>query len=195
MHFPQKPAPADVPILDPIRDRWSPVAFSPRTVEPEKIRTLFEAARWAPSSYNEQPWRYVYAQKDDGEARAAIESLLVEGNAWAKNAGFLMVTFAKKTFDRNGKENRHAMHDAGCATGYVLLQLSSLGLIGHSMAGFDWQGANVRLGVSDDYIAASMTAIGYHDDSAAAELHAREASPRVRNPQSAFVFHDTWPSA
>lgn len=196
MQFPHKPAPADFDILQSIRERWSPVIFSDQAVEQEKIDTLFEAARWAPSCYNEQPWRFVYAAKDD-EHREKLESLLAEGNAWAKQAGILLITFTRKTFTRNDKENRHAMYDAGCATGYLFLQLSSLGLIGHSMAGFDWQKANDLLGVPEEYLAASMTAIGYPGDpaNANAALREREAGERVRNEQSEFVFRGTWPQA
>jgi nitroreductase len=197
MEFPSKPAPADFPILDAIRHRWSPVIFSGQKVEDEKISRMFEAARWTQSSFNEQPWRFLYATKEDGEDRANLEGLLVESNAWAKDAGVLLVTFAKKTFAKNGKENRHCMYDAGAATGFLFLQLHDLGLIGHSMAGFDWKGANEALGVPDDYLAASMTAIGYPGDASKAPeaMRQRDQSPRMRNPQSSFVFKGHWPKA
>jgi len=195
--FPSKPAPADCPIPAEIRDRWSPLAFSGRPVEEEKIRAMFEAARWAPSSFNEQPWRFLYATKDDGNRRAALESLLAEGNAWAKEAYILLVSFAKTAFARNGKENRHAFHDTGCANGYLLLSLAPLGLIGHSMAGFDWQGANAALGVPEGFVAVAMTVVGYPGDPAALtpELRVREEAPRERIPQSSFVFRGSWPKS
>lgn len=192
--FPQNPAPTDLPILDAIKQRWSPLAFSDQRIEEEKIATLFEAARWAPSSFNEQPWRHVYATKEDSEDRLRLESLLVEGNSWAKKAYILMISFAKKTFASNGKENRHAMHDLGCATGYMAMQCQSLGLIGHQMAGFDFRKANELLGVPDDFVPGSMMAIGHPADPSLLppELQERERQPRTRKPQEGFVFRGKW---
>ena len=194
MTIPHKPAPVAYPILDPILERWSPLAFSDRLVEPEKIATFFEAARWSPSSYNEQPWRYIYTLKDDGTFREALEGLLAPGNAWAKNAGVLGISFARRTFAKNGKENRSALHDLGCATGYMMLQLSSLGLVGHQMAGFDSENANSILGVPEDFLPGSMMAIGYPGDHAALseDLQKREDGPRNRNAVDAFAFRGGW---
>ena len=189
MNYPSNPAGTQLPILDSIKERWSPLAFSDRPVEQEKIDTFFEAARWAPSSYNEQPWFFVYATKDDVADRRKMESLLAEGNAWAKNAYILLIPFAKQTFARNGKPNRHAVYDTGCATGYLFLQLSSLGLIGHEMAGFDWKGANKAFGVASEYEAIAMMAIGYPGDPTllSDDLGARETAPRERKPMTDFV--------
>jgi nitroreductase len=194
MQIPDKPAATDSPILKDIRERWSPVAFSDQPVEDDKIRTMFEAARWAPSSFNEQPWRYIYALKADGEARTTLENLLSPGNAWAKNAGILAITFTKKTFARNGKDNIHAMHDLGAASGYLALQLGALGLVGHQMAGFDRENANKILGVPDDFMPGSMIAIGYPADPASLpeDLQKRQAGPRSRKPQEEFVFRGRW---
>lgn len=194
MDYPHKPAAAASPILAPIVERWSPLAFSNRPVEPEKIATMFEAARWAPSSYNEQPWRYIYALKGDGTIRELLEGLLVPGNAWAKHAGILGISFAKKTFARNGKENRSALHDLGCATGYMMLQLSSLQLVGHQMSGFDHEHANQVLGVPEDFFPGSMFAIGYPGDHKALpeDLQKREDGSRARNPVDAFAFRGGW---
>ncbi|MDD5041944.1 MAG: nitroreductase family protein [Candidatus Peribacteraceae bacterium] len=190
MDYPRNPAPADFPILAALTDRWSPLAFSGRPVEEEKIATLFEAARWAPSSYNEQPWRYVYATKSDAEARARLESLLLPGNAWAGNAFVLVVSFAKKTFTYNGKENRHALHDTGAASAYLAAQCPSLGLVAHQMAGFNVEEANALLGVSADFVAGSMIAVGYPGDPKQLDpnLQEREKAARVRKPQKEFVF-------
>lgn len=190
MDYPRKPAPADHPILDAFRERWSPLAFSNQPIEEAKIAVLFEAARWAPSSYNEQPWRYVYATIDCGTERTIMESLLDSGNAWAKHAFLLAVSFAKKTFSFDGKDNRHALHDVGAASAYLALQCPSLGLIGHQMAGFKADEANTLLGVPDDFIPGSMIAIGYPGDPASLDpkLREREQAPRARNPQKAFTF-------
>jgi len=195
MSYPQKPAPTQLPILRSVVERWSPYAFSAKPVEQQKIDIAFEAARWAPSSFNEQPWRYLYATKEDGEDRLKMESLLLQGNKWAKEASILMISFAKRTFERNGKENVHALHDLGCATGFLALQLPSLGLVGHQMAGFLRDAANTILGVPADFIPGSMMAIGYPGDSTLLppELQERETAERVRNPKRAFAFRGTWP--
>jgi nitroreductase len=155
---------------------------------------LFESARWAPSSYNEQPWRYVYATKDDGAAREKIESLLLPGNAWAKGVGLLLVSFYKKTFTYNGKPNVHGLHDLGCATGYMMLQCESLGLVGHQMAGFKTAEANALLGIPDDFAPGSMIAIGYPGNPASLpeELRKREETPRTRNEMHTFAFRGSF---
>jgi len=190
MNSPRKPTPTDHPILQAFSDRWSPLAFSDRPIEEEKIATLFEAARWAPSSFNEQPWRYVYATKADGKAREMMESLLSPGNAWAKNAYLLAVSFAKKAFAYNNKENRHALHDLGAASAYLALQCPALGLIGHQMEGYNKDSAFALLGVPPDFLPGSMIAIGYPGDPKALDpkLQERENAPRARNPQKTFVF-------
>lgn len=195
----RKSAPTDLPLLEPIKERWSTRAFSERPIDQATIDTLFEAARWTPSSYNEQPWRYLYATKDpaDAEPRAKLESLLVEGNAYAKNAYLLIINFAKKTFTRNDKENRHAMHDLGAANFALVLQATSMGLATHQMAGFDWQHVNAILNVPDEFIPGSMMAIGYPGDASllSPELQEREKATRVRRERSEFVFKKGWPTA
>ena len=190
----EKPAATDLPVSDAIKRRWSPMAFSGEPVELRKIATLFEAARWAPSCFNEQPWRYVYATKDDGERRMKLESLLGEGNAWAKEAYLLVIGFAKKTFAKNGKENRFTMHDLGCADGYLVLQAVDLGLISHQMAGFDDKNANALLGVPDDFGPGSMIAVGYPGDPSVLrpEWQTRQSAARSRAEQQTFAFHGTW---
>ncbi len=194
MPYPINIAPADSPILDPIKQRWSPVAFSDTPIETEQIKILFEAARWAPSSFNEQPWRYIYALKTDGEKRMQLESLLVESNAWAKNAFLLGISFASLSFARNNKPNRHAMHDLGCATGYMVLQATQLGLVSHQMAGFDHEKANTVLGVPADYSPGSMFAIGHYGDRSARseDVRKREEAPRSRKVISEFAFQGEW---
>jgi len=190
MDYPHKPAATDLPILEALLERWSPLAISDRPVEDEKIAVLFEAARWAPSSFNEQPWRYVYATKSDGQVRTRLESLLLPGNVWATNAFLLVVSFAKKTFTYNGKENRHALHDTGAASAYLAAQCPSLGLVAHQMAGFKADEAATLLGVPADFESGSMIAIGYPGDpkDLDSKLQEREKAPRERKPQKEFVF-------
>lgn len=193
MTYPQKKATTSLPVIEPILERWSPLGFDPGPVEEEKILTMFEAARWAPSAYNEQPWRYVYAQKAD-DGRDVLEGLLMEGNAWAKNAGVLLVSFSKKTFTRNGNPNRHHLHDLGAANAYLVAQLPSLGLIGHQMSGFDHDRANAALGVPDDFEPGSMIAVGYYagQDGLSEQQKQREASPRIRKDLHEIAFNGRW---
>jgi nitroreductase len=193
-HIPEKPAATDLPVIDPIVRRWSPVIFSGQPIDLKTIATLFEASRWAPSSFNEQPWRYVYATKDDGEQRAKLESLLMDGNTWAKDAYLLLISFTRKKFARNAKENRHAMHDLGAASGFLTLQAVSMGLMTHQMAGFHVDKANETLGVPADFVPGSMMAVGYSGDIAGAkpDMKERDAGPRQRNEQQKFAFHGKW---
>ena len=133
----EKPAPTDHPIEEILRRRWSPRAFSDRIVEPEKLQSLWEAARWAASSFNEQPWYFIVATKQKLEEHARLLSCLVEKNQqWARLAPVLMVSIAKLNFEKTGKPNRHAFHDVGLAMGNMLVQATALGLFVHQMAGF-----------------------------------------------------------
>lgn len=188
--YPPKPAPVDVPVTDLIKNRWSPVHFSNTPLSKEIIASLFEAARWAPSSYNEQPWFYVYAGSEDGEARETINALLVEGNAWAKNAGLLIVSFANKNLVRGGKPNRFAAHDLGASSMQLVLQATAMGLVSHQMGGFAHEKANELLGVPADYEPGSMIAIGFPGDpkTISAEMKERESGPRQRKKVSEFAF-------
>lgn len=193
MPYPHNLAVTDLPVLDVIKERWSPRAISALKVEDDKISTLFEAARWAPSASNLQPWMYVYAMKDDGDARIKLESLLTEGNSWAKNAYVLAIGFAntKRTkSDGTIADNYHALHDTGAASAYLVLQAEPLGLVAHQMAGFDMTKANALLDVPGTYVPSSMIAIGYPDDPASLPqaLQEKEKAPRVRKKQEEFVF-------
>ena len=119
----EKLANADYPVEEILRRRWSPRAFSDRMVEPEKLQSLFEAARWAPSSFNEQPWSFIVATKQKQEEHALLLSCLVEKNQqWARLAPVLMVSVTKLNFEKTGKPNRHAFHDVGLAMGNMLVQ-------------------------------------------------------------------------
>ncbi|MEH2333620.1 nitroreductase family protein [Nostoc sp.] len=132
-------------VHDLIRGRWSPRAFSNRTVERDKLLSLLEAARWAASSYNEQPWSLIVATQDQPSEYARLLSCLLEFNqSWAQSAPVLMLSVAKLHFDRNGKENRHAFHDVGAAASNLATQAIALDLFVHQMAGFDAQKARRR---------------------------------------------------
>jgi nitroreductase len=174
-----------------IRARWSPRAFSTREVSNSDLKTIFEAARWAASSYNEQPWRFLVARKSDPAAYEKILNLLVPFNqAWAKSAPVLFVMAAKRTFSHDNSPNPYGLHDAGQALAHVFLQATALGLHAHGMAGFDWQRARTDLGIPDDYEVAAAAALGYlgSPDQLAAQQRQTELAPRTRKPQKEIVF-------
>jgi nitroreductase len=191
----EKPAPTDYPIEDLLKRRWSPRAFSDRTVEPDKLRSLFEAARWAPSSFNEQPWSFILATKERAEEYARLLSCLVEKNQqWAQLAPVLGVSVAKLNFDRGGKPNRHAFHDVGLAMGSLLVEATALGLVVHQMAGFSTDKVREAYGVPEGFEPVAAMAIGYPG---AAEVlpeqfREQELGPRNRKPISSFTFENRW---
>jgi len=142
----EKPADAQHPIHDLFKRRWSPRAFSDQPVESEKLHMLFEAARWAPSSNNEQPWRFIVAIKDNETEWTRLLACLVEGNRkWAYRAPVLILSVASLNFQDDSTPNRHAFHDTGMAVENLVLQATALGLAAHQMAGFDVEKARVDL--------------------------------------------------
>ena len=194
----RKPAPANWPLLDVIANRWSPRAFSARVPKAEILASLFEAARWAPSAFNEQPWRFLVATKEEPQAHATMLSCLVEANqAWAAKAPVLAVLVTKKTFSHNGKSNRWFHHDAGLALQNLLLQAVAEGLVGHPMAGFDRDRIREIYAVPDDFDPVTAIALGYPGDPQELddELRSRELAPRERLPLEATVFVDSWGQA
>ncbi len=193
-----KPAAADHDVHPLIRDRWSPRAFGDRPVEPAVLARLFEAARWAPSCANAQPWSFVFAHKADTAQFSAILDCLKPGNQkWADRAAVLMVSVAQLDFIKPGKPNRpnrHAYHDIGLAVAHLGLQATALGLVLHQMAGFDAGKARLALGIPEGHEAVTAIALGYPGDPAqlVEDLRVRELAPRTRKPQEAFVFRGTW---
>ncbi len=191
----QKEATTDSPIHDLIRLRWSPRAFSDRMVEPAKLRSLLEAARWAPSSFNEQPWAFVVATRDSPAEHSRLLSILVPGNAaWARRAPVLILSITKLNFDANGAPNRHAMHDVGLATENLVTQATALGLSVHQMAGFDAQKAREEFSIPANWEPMTAIAIGYVGDPNSLEepLRTRELAPRTRKPLEQYVFTGRW---
>lgn len=187
----EKPADTTVPLLDVIRRRWSPRAFSDRAVEPAKLRQVFEAARWASSSFNEQPWRYVVATKDRPEAFATALSCLVEKNQeWAKAAPVLVLTLTRRTFSQNGRPNRVALHDLGQATAQLVLQALALDLFAHQMGGILPDRVREAYEVPDDYEPQTAFALGYAGDPASLpeDLRNIETGSRRRRTVDEFVF-------
>ncbi len=186
----EKPAPVAHPIESLLQRRWSPRAFAPKPVERALLLRLFEAARWAPSSYNEQPWRYVVTTQEDPGRLKEAQSVLAPGNAWATSAPVLICTVAHHTFVRNCKPNRHAFHDVGAASENLLLQATALGLFAHQMAGFDVEKARVVFQIPEGYEPVAMMALGYPAalETLTEEQRAYEQRPRARQPIEEFVF-------
>ena len=193
-----KGANADHPVHDLVSTRWSPYAFDPRPVSTTDLRSLFEAARWAASSYNEQPWRYVVATRDDATHYARLLECLAEANrVWAKAAPVLAIGIVSHIFERNGKANRAAVHDLGLASANLTLEATARGIAVHQMIGFDPEKARANFGIPVDFEAWTALAIGYRGDPAALpeNLRDRDAAPRTRRPLDAFVFGPRWGAA
>lgn len=195
----EKPTNNDFPILEPLRQRWSPLAFSDKKVERETLLSLFEAARWAASCFGEQPWRFVVGFKGDS-VFADLADTLVEANAlWAEDAPVLFLTVAKTTFAHNGSTNRFAAYDLGQAMGQLTAQAASLGLYLHQMGGFDPNAAREVFKIGAEYEILAVTALGYLGDSEELPndaLRARHNSPeRKRKPLSELVFGATFGEA
>ena len=191
----QKPAPSDVAIHELLRHRWSPRAFAGQSVAPDVLRSLFEAARWAPSSNNEQPWGYLVATKDDPENFAKLLGTLVEFNQnWARHAPVLALSVAHLNHARDGKPNRVALHDVGGATAQLTTEANSRGLWVHQMAGFDATKARETFHIPEDWQPVAAMAIGYAGDPASLPqtLRDRELAPRTRKPLGEMVMTGEW---
>jgi nitroreductase len=190
-----KPANNQYPIHDLLRRRWSPRVFDSRLVEPVKIASLFEAARWAASSFNEQPWRFIVATRAHPDAYERVLGCLMDVNqSWAKSAPVLVITVAKQFFDHNNKPNRCALHDLGQSVANLAIQATDLGLVIHQMGGVHLDKAREKLGIPTGFDPVTAIAIGYPGDpsSLPSDLRERELAPREREPQSAFVFSGKW---
>jgi nitroreductase len=179
-------------LLYEINKRRSGYAFADKDIEPEKLEALFEAAHWAPSSRNIQPWRYIYASNSDPEFQLLL-NLLFEGNQrWAKNAGVLILSLAqtKYRFKDEIRENKHGWHDTGLANSLLIIQAVSMGLLTHPMGGFDSNRARNDLNIPPEYDPVAMIAVGYQgDDSKLPEdLSNRLKAPRTRKPLEEIAF-------
>jgi nitroreductase len=184
------------PVHELIRDRWSRRAISSAPIDGDTLASLLEAARWAASSMNEQPWRFLVADRQrDPQTHARIVSMLAPFNAaWAQRAPVLIVVVAKTHFTRNDAVNRHAWYDTGAAVAQLSLQATALGLGVHQMGGFDAAQARTVLNIPDGFEPVVVLAIGYPGDAASLteELRARELSPRQRRPLTELVYEGAW---
>ena len=194
--YPEKPAPADYPISELIDRRWSPRLFEDRMVEREKLLTLLEAARWGPSCFNEQPWRFLVFDGSDAERMQRARACLAPGNSWALKAPVLLISVARDNFTRNETFNRTAQHDVGLATENLLLQVVDLGLAAHAMAGFDLEMARREFNIPGGFTVLAMIAIGYPYreplDQLDEKTRERETAPRERKPIGEIAFNGAW---
>lgn len=191
----EKPAETQYPIHPLLRARWSPRAFSERPIEADKLRSLWAAARWAPSSSNEQPWRFIVATKENSAEFERLLSCLLEGNQkWAYRAPVLLLSVASLKFEEDQKPNRHAWHDVGLATANLMIQATALGLFVHPMAGFRVEQAREEYKIPADHEPVAMMTIGYPGNPSGLPeyLRERELGPRRRNPIAEFVFAEIW---
>ncbi len=190
-----KHAKPEHPVQDFIARRWSPYGFADREISEADLRSLFEAARWAASSFNEQPWSYIVATKAQATEFARLLSCLVEANQeWAKAAPVLALGVATLHFKRNGKPNRVALHDLGLATGNLVAEATARGLSVHQMGGILRDRAKELYDIPDGSEAVTGMAIGYVGDPASLPeaIRERDLAPRERKPQREFVFRATW---
>src|SRR5438874_6646067 len=191
----EKPAETTYPIEEILKRRWSPRAFADRMIEREKLQSVFEAARWAASSFNEQPWHFIVATKQNPRGHATLLSCLIEKNQqWARLAPVLMVSVTKLNFEKTGMPNRHAFHDVGLAMGNLIVQATAMGLCVHQMAGFSPECIRQKYGVPQGYEPVAAIAIGYADDPNVLPepFREQEKSPRKRKPVANFVFENSW---
>lgn len=180
---------------DLLTQRWSPRAFSSRSIEPWKLVRLFEAARWSPSSSNEQPWNFVVATKDDSLMYDALLASLSEGNRrWAHRAPVLVLATARSTYSRNGSPNRHSWFDLGQAVANLTVEAVHLDLAVHEMGGFDPEGVRQHLSLPPEVEPVIIFAVGYADrpETLPEDLRQREELQRSRQPLESMVFTNKW---
>ncbi|MEI9919717.1 MAG: nitroreductase family protein [Bacteroidota bacterium] len=184
------------PVSDLIRNRRSVRSFSGEPVSESKIRSLFEATRWAPSSSNEQPWFYLYVTSDQTELWNKYVDCLNDNNKiWAKGASVLIFSMARKQFTRHAIDNAHALYDLGGANSFLAIQAVELGLQVRQMAGYNMEKVKQNLSIPDNFIPGVFIAVGYPGDVASLPefLQVREAAPRERFLQEEFVAKGIFP--
>jgi nitroreductase len=185
----------DYPVHELIASRWSPYSFANRSVSDEDLRSIFEAARWASSSYNEQPWSFLVAKKEEADEFGRLLSCLVEANQkWAKSASVLALGISRLNSARNNEPNRAAIHDLGLAAANLVLEATARGLAVHQMIGIFPNKVRELYSVPEGYDPMTAIAMGYAGDpiNLPEELRARDAARRPRKPLKEFVFGGKW---
>jgi nitroreductase len=180
-------------VLPIFHDRWSSRAFADRDVTATDLKRVFEAARWAASSNNEQPWRFLVGRRGAPTHKKIEQTLMGFNQSWAGKAPVLILGVAKARFDRNDAPNTYAVYDLGAASSYLTLQAAALGMTTHQMAGFDKARARELLGVPEGYEFGTVIALGYQDEPDTLgneELIKREMAPRARKGLAEIVFSE-----
>lgn len=191
------PAITQVPIADLIANRWSSRAYdATKPVSHAQIITLLEAARWAPSSYNDQPWRFIVCNKNtDSDAwQKAFDCLMPSNQAWVANVPVLILGCANSVLDINQQANRFAQYDTGAAAINICLQATHIGLMAHQMGGYHADKAREAFAIPAQYTPMSMLAVGYAGEQTqlSTDLYERDVAPRKRKPLSEIVFDGVW---
>ena len=186
-----KQAPAHENVLPVVLHRWSPRSFADRDVSPADLHTIFEAARWAASSHNEQPWRFLVGKRGSETYEKILSSLMEFNQLWARTAPVLILGAARAKFSHNGATNRVALYDLGAAGATLCYQATALGLHTHQMAGFDVEAARTALAIPEDFILGAVIALGYQGEPTALtnpQMLAQETAPRQRKALSEIVL-------
>jgi nitroreductase len=186
-----KQAPAIEGVLSVVLNRWSARSFADRDVSTADLKKLFEAARWAPSSYNEQPWRFLVGTRNSTTYKKIFDALMPFNQGWAGNAPVLILGATKTKLTHDETPNGFAFYDLGAAAAFLILQAAALGLSTHQMGGYDQAAARAAFGIPEDYALGAAIALGYQGEPAALinkQLLAQEITPRERKPLSDFVL-------
>ena len=179
-------------VLPVLLERWSPRAFANRDVSPADLKTIFEAGRWAPSSYNEQPWRFFVGHRGSETYTKIFDALVPSNQDWGKSAPVLILGVTRPRFSHNDTPNNYAAHDLGAAMALMAVQATALGLAAHQMAGFDWVKAREAFAIPETYGMGSVMAVGYQGEltELPERFQAQEQAPRSRKPLSEIVLSD-----
>jgi nitroreductase len=191
----EKPADSTYPIHDLMKRRWSPRAFAERLVEHEKLRSMFEAARWAPSAFNAQPWSFIVATKEDSNVYNRLLHCMPAANQrWAHRAPVLLLSVTNLCQSDTGKPDRFARYDLGLAVENLVLQATTLGLFCHQTGGLNVEKARTEFNIPEGSEPVDVIAIGYMGnlDTLPDDLREQELGQRVRKPLTDFVFSDRW---
>ena len=187
----EKPASTSVPVHELIRNRWSPRSFADRAVPPETLTAILEAGRWAASSNNAQPWRFIVATRQDPAAlAAAVGCFNARNQRWTRTAPVLVFACTRKAFEANGNANMHAWYDAGAAVAQMTMEAERHGVRVHQAAGIERDKVRSTYSVPDEFDICTGFALGYpgDPDQLPEELPGREREPRVRKPLEEIVF-------
>lgn len=185
------------PVSDLVRNRWSPRAFSPKSIEPAVLKTILEAASWAPSANNLQPWSYVYAAKENTEQFEKLKSILLPGNhLWAQHADVLILASAITAYGPDNTPNAYAWYDLGAANATLLLEARQHDVFGHVMGGFDRKKAKGVFHFPEHVEPVVVIALGHLGEAGQLDepFYTREVTPRSRKALGEFAFAGDFPS-